>query len=595
MEATSSARSAAYGDRACFEYGEIGHIKRYFPRLKQSGQGTQYQAPRAPFAPDQGGKNHAPAGRGGHTVGRGGAQPNRGGPQAGRGGQQPGRGGAQTGNGNRGGSQAMGGRGHLYTFPGRPEAEASDAVITDMMCDTLDTPIYVSTSVGDSVVVDSIYPACVITSMGKLVEKDCLAYLAHIRDTSADTLSLDSVPVVSKFANIFPADFPGMPPNRDIDFRIDLDPGTRPISIPPYRMAPAELRELKEQLQDLLIKGFIRPSVSPWGAPLQGASVFSKIDLSSRYHQLKIQPEDVPKINFGPGPVLMQKKKVISYASRLQHVFTQRDLNSRKRRWMELLKDFDITILYHPSKANVVADALSRKSASMGSLTCLISSECPFAREVPTLASSFMRLDISNTGKVLACVEARSSFLEQIKANQFEDAKLCKICDKVLCGKAKEVVIDEEGVLRIKGRVCVPRVGDLIKTILTEAHSSRSPIRWFDAFEVRPWGTDILRESLKKVKAIQAKLLAAQSRQKECADHKVQDLKFEEGERSAFEGVHPVFYVSMLKRYHGDGSYIIRWDSILLDENLSYEKEPVAILDRDVRKLRSKEIAAVKV
>ena len=61
---------------------------------------------------------------------------------------------------------------------------------------------------------------------------------------------------------MFPADLPGMPPDRDIDFCIDLEPGSRPISIPPYRMAPAELRELKAQLQELLNKGFIRPSAS---------------------------------------------------------------------------------------------------------------------------------------------------------------------------------------------------------------------------------------------------------------------------------------------------------------------------------------------
>ena len=60
-------------------------------------------------------------------------------------------------------------------------------------------------------------------------------------------------------------------------------------------------------------------------------------------------------------------------------------------------------------------------------------------------------------------------------------------------------------------------------------------------------------------------------------------------------GVHPVFHVSMLKKYHGDGNYIIRWDSILLDGYLSYEEEPIAILDREVRKLRSKEIASIKV
>ena len=65
-----------------------------------------------------------------------------------------------------------------------------------------------------------------------------------------------------------PADLPRVPPDRDIDFCIDLEPGTLPISIPPYRMAPAELTELKAQLQELLSKGLIRPSGSPWGAPV---------------------------------------------------------------------------------------------------------------------------------------------------------------------------------------------------------------------------------------------------------------------------------------------------------------------------------------
>ncbi|XP_059310058.1 uncharacterized protein LOC132061223 [Lycium ferocissimum] len=141
-------------------------------------------------------------------------------------------------------------------------------------------------------------------------------------------------------------------------------------------------------------------------------------------------------------------------------------------------------------------------------------------------------------------------------------------------------------------------------------HWDQSPIGWFDVFEVRPWGTDLLRKSLEKVKVIQAKLLAAQSRQKEYADRKgklssryigpfeilkrVGEVAYKLALPLGLSGVHPVFYVSMLKRYHRDGSYIIQWDSILLDENWTYEEEPVAILDRDVRKLRSKEISSIK-
>ena len=75
-----------------------------------------------------------------------------------------------------------------------------------------------------------------------------MAYLAHIRDTSIETPILESIPEVSEFSEVFPINFPGLPPDRDIDFCIIVEPGTRPISIPPYRMAPTELKELKEQL-----------------------------------------------------------------------------------------------------------------------------------------------------------------------------------------------------------------------------------------------------------------------------------------------------------------------------------------------------------
>ena len=109
----------------------------------------------------------------------------------------------------------------------------------------------------------------------------------------------------------------------------------------------------------------------------------------------------------------------------------------------------------------------------MGSLAHLQVSRGPLAREVQTLANDLMRLEVNEKGGFLACVEARSSFLDKIKGKQFNDEKLIRIRDKVSRGEAKEATIYEKGVLRIKGRVCVPRVDDLINTILTKAHSSR--------------------------------------------------------------------------------------------------------------------------
>ena len=79
---------------------------------------------------------------------------------------------------------------------------------------------------------------------------------------------MDEILVVREFLDVFPDDIAGLPPNREVEFTIDLISGTEPISIPPYRMAPTKLRELKAQLEEFLSKGFIRPSISPWGAPV---------------------------------------------------------------------------------------------------------------------------------------------------------------------------------------------------------------------------------------------------------------------------------------------------------------------------------------
>ena len=170
------------------------------------------------------------------------------------------------------------------------------------------------------------------------MRKGCEAYLTYVIETEKVRPSLSDIPIVSDFPDVFPEELPGLPPQREIEFAIDVVPGATPASITPYRMAPVELKELKLQLQELLEKGFIRPSVSPWGAPvlfvkkkdgtlrlciayrqlnkltvknkyplpkiddlfdqLRGASIFSKIGLRSGYHQLRIKDVDVHKMAF---------------------------------------------------------------------------------------------------------------------------------------------------------------------------------------------------------------------------------------------------------------------------------------------------------
>ncbi|GJR87601.1 putative reverse transcriptase domain-containing protein [Tanacetum coccineum] len=118
---------------------------------------------------------------------------------------------------------------------------------------------------------------------------------------------LEDVPIVRDFPEVFPKELPGLPPTRQVEFQIDLMPGAASVARVPYRLAPFEMKELSEQLQELFDKGFIRPSSSPWGAPvliddlfdqLQGSSVYSKIELRSGYHQLRVRKEDIPKTAF---------------------------------------------------------------------------------------------------------------------------------------------------------------------------------------------------------------------------------------------------------------------------------------------------------
>jgi hypothetical protein len=146
------------------------------------------------------------------------------------------------------------------------------------------------------------------------------------------------IPVAYEFLDVFPEDLPGMPLDQDVEFVIELQPGMAPISRRTYKMTPKELAELKVQLNELLDKGYIRPSSSPWGCPslfmkkkdqsfrlcvdyrplnvitiknkyplpcidilfdqLASARVFSKVNLCSGYYQIKIRPEDVPKTAF---------------------------------------------------------------------------------------------------------------------------------------------------------------------------------------------------------------------------------------------------------------------------------------------------------
>ncbi|GJZ91701.1 putative reverse transcriptase domain-containing protein, partial [Tanacetum coccineum] len=130
-------------------------------------------------------------------------------------------------------------------------------------------------------------------------EMDVMSFLAHITTKEVKDKSeekrLEDVPIVRDFFEVFPKDLPGIPPARQVEFQIDLVPGVAPVARVPYRLAPSEMKELAEQLQELSDKGFIRPNSSPWGAPVL---FVKKKDGSFRYHQLRVREEDIPKTAF---------------------------------------------------------------------------------------------------------------------------------------------------------------------------------------------------------------------------------------------------------------------------------------------------------
>ncbi|GJV21733.1 putative reverse transcriptase domain-containing protein [Tanacetum coccineum] len=197
--------------------------------------------------------------------------------------------------------------------------------------------------------------------------KGCQVFLAQIsakkEEDKSERKQIKDVPIVRDFPEVFPEDLPGLPPARPVEFQIDLIPGAAPVARAPYRLAPSEMKELSEQLQELSDKGFIRPSSSPWGAPvlfvkkkdgsfrmcidyrelnkltvknryplpriddlfdqLQGSSIYSKIDLRSGYHQLRVREQDIPNSVWPlrvPGYAIRTDKRTCEHEEHLKAI-----------------------------------------------------------------------------------------------------------------------------------------------------------------------------------------------------------------------------------------------------------------------------------
>ncbi|TYK30559.1 Transposon Ty3-G Gag-Pol polyprotein [Cucumis melo var. makuwa] len=428
-----------------------------------------------------------------------------------------------------------------------------------------------------------------VLKAGKLLRKGCIAFLAHIVVVQREKLKLEDVPVVKEFLDVFPDDLSGLPPDREIEFTIELLPGTTPISQAPYRMSPSELKDLKMQLQELVDKGYIRPSVSPWGAPmlfvkkkdgtlrlcidyrqlnkvtirnkyplpriddlfdqLRGAALFSKIDLRSGYHQLKVRESDIAKTTFktryghyefrvmpfgltNTPAVFMDLMNNIfhryldqfvivfiddilvysidreSHEEHLRIVLQtlcEKKLYAKFSKWKDYVIYCDASrlglgcvlmqggnvIAYasrqlkeHECKANIVVDALSRKSRLPKSALCGIR-----VALLNELRGSKAVVTTEDSGSLLAQFQVRSSLVTEIVRRQSEDSNLQKKFEKSKKGLEVEFELRTDGVIAKQGRLCVSNISELKNAILEEAHSS--------AYAMNPGSTKMYR-TLKK-------------------------------------------------------------------------------------------------
>ncbi|XP_071932976.1 uncharacterized protein [Coffea arabica] len=289
---------------------------------------------------------------------------------------------------------------------------------------------------------------------------------------------------------------------------------------------------------------------------------------------------------------------------RLKYLFSQKELNLRQRRLVKFLKDYDCSINYHPRKVNVVVDALNRKAqvAGLMKLAKLYTEEIMRLHGIPETLGTKLKLstayhpqtDGQSERTIQTLEDMLKSCILDFEGNWSQYMTLAKFA----YNNSYQASIQMAPYEALYGRRC------------------RSPIHLDEVVEKRvldPTAIPWIEEAYEKVKLVRERLQTAQSRQKSYANYLRKDLEFDVGDKvflrvKPMKGgvvskkgkklkprIHNVFHVSILKKYHPDPSHVIQLDEVKVDESLSYEERPIKILDREIKELRNKKIALVKV
>ncbi|XP_050935678.1 uncharacterized protein LOC107991992 [Cucumis melo] len=416
----------------------------------------------------------------------------------------------------------------------------------------------------------------------KLLNQGTWSILASMVDTREPEVSLSFEPMVREYSDVFPDELPRLPLLREIDFTIELKPYTTPIPRAPYRMALAEQKELKVQLQELLDKGFIRPSVSPWGAlvlfvkkkdgamhlcidyrelnkvtiknryplpriddlfdQLQGATIFSKIDLRSGYHQLRIRDSDIPKTVFrsryGHYEFIVMSfgltNALVVFMDLMNKVFKD-FLNTFVIVFIDDILVYSKTEAEHEEHLHQVLETL-RANKLYAKF-----SKCEFwLKKV-----SFLGHVVSSEGVSVdpAKIEAVTSWPRPSTVSEVNDPYMVEKRRLVEVRQVEDFFISCDDGLTFDRRLCVPEDTAVRTELLTEAHSFSftmySCTKMYQDLRrlLRMLGPQLVQTTNAAIQKIRAHMLTTQSRQKSYADVRRKDLGFDVGDMDSLDQV----------------------------------------------------------